>query len=106
MEVLLENLPRTVENAQKMQILAARTRASMPRVIEKCDGSGETVRERAGANGEKTIVICRTAALGSARAAIKSARGAVKRDRDLSESERAEALRALDEALAEIRREL
>ena len=30
----------------------------------------------------------------------------VKRDRDLSESERAEALRALDEALAEIRREL
>ena len=106
MEVLLEDLPRTVENAQKIQIHATRTRASMPRVIEKCDGSGETVRERAGPNGEKTIVICRTAALSSAQAAIKSARGAVKRDRDLSESERAEALRALDEALAEIRRDL
>lgn len=88
---------------KEMRIALAEAEATIPELHFSCDGSDQTVREHLGPDGKKVMTICRTAGLASARGAIAVARRAIARDRNLSESERAEATRALDEALKDLR---
>ena len=62
-----------------------------------CDGSSQARAANGGGMGS-----CISGALASARSAIVQARVSIERDRTLSASERAEALRDLDEAMREL----
>ena len=86
---------------KEMEIVR-RAMADVPEFRFECDGSGEMMRERVGADGKKVMVFCRSAGMASAKMALGEARRAVERDRDLSARERAEVLRSLDEAIEEL----
>ena len=105
MKALREKFAEGGEFEKEMRVAIAQANAEIPEIRFSCDGSGQTIRETTGNDGKKTMVICRTASLGSARTAIASARRAVEAEKGLSKRERAEALRSLDEAMKEIARE-
>lgn len=101
-EEIRRKLAEGGEFERELMLSLAQTRAEMPEFRFECDGSEQVVSERPGADGKPIMVICRTAALASARSAIGTARSAVESDRNLSRRERAEALRSLEEAMREI----
>ena len=77
--------------------------ASSPKVVMGClDGQKDTVATRIDADGRKTTVVCQSNAFSMARNSIMMARSAIARDPSLSDAARAEALRSMDEALAEV----
>lgn len=95
----------------------ARARAALPDIVHSCQpGQTEVVVNGKSEGGREAMFICQSAALDKARAsmlgarsamrgaraAVEGARRAVQADPSLSEPERSEALRALDEALAEL----
>ena len=66
------------------------------------DGQKDTVATRIEADGRKTMVVCQANAFSMARNSIMMARRAIARDPNLSDEARTEALRSMDEALAEV----
>ncbi|MCH2487790.1 MAG: hypothetical protein MK010_08625, partial [Erythrobacter sp.] len=86
--------------------IAARVEATLaaaPRVTLGClDGQRDTVATRVDADGKTTTIVCQANALSMARTSILAARRAIARDRTLSAEAKVEALRSMDEALAEV----
>ena len=79
------------------------TLAAAPRVMFGClDGQHETVATHVDANGKSTTIVCRSNALSMTRTSILAARSAIANDRTLSAEAKAEALRSMDKALAEV----
>ncbi|WP_133365143.1 M56 family metallopeptidase [Qipengyuania sediminis] len=75
-----------------------------PRVTVACrDGQREVSEHTTDADGREHIFVCSALATAEARRAMGLARLAIERTRGLSERERAEAMRALDEAERETR---
>jgi len=105
MDVLRLELRDASRFSEEMKLALEKSRADMPMVVTDCDASVTSIEERLDADGKKVTVFCRSAALDTARSAILAARRIVESDRSLPKRERAEALRALDEALEEVRRD-
>ena len=90
-------------DAEAMRASVEAIMASSPRVVTGClDGQKDTVATRIEADGRKTMVVCQANAFSMARNSIMLARRAIERDPSLPEEARAEALRSMDEALAEV----
>ena len=90
-------------DAEAMRASVEAIMASTPRVVTGClDGQKDTVATRIEADGRKTMVVCQAKAFSMARSSIMMARNAIARDPSLSDEARAEALRSMDEALAEV----
>ena len=90
-------------DAEAMRASVEAIMASSPRVVTGCfDGQKDTVATRIEADGRKTMVVCQANAFSMARNSIMMARRAIARDPSLSDEARTEALRSMDEALAEV----
>ena len=90
-------------DAEAMRASVEAIMASSPRVVTGClDGQKDTVATRIEADGRKTMVVCQANAFSMARNSIMMARRAIARDPSLSDEARAEALRSMDQALAEV----
>ncbi|MCV0381918.1 MAG: M56 family metallopeptidase [Erythrobacter sp.] len=81
---------------------AAHAMAMAPKVVMECKGNDSPVTSRTDADGSTTLFVCETFGRKVSLGAVRSARAAIERDGDLSREERAEALRSLDEAIAEL----
>ena len=75
--------------------------ANAPRVVVECRDKINVITTDTDKQGKTTMFLCEANADRMAVEAMKSARKAIKTDRNLSKEERAEALRALDEAIKE-----
>ncbi len=94
------------ELRREIRLAVSQGRSAAPEVVMTCQqGQTEIIRSGTTGAGREALFVCQAAALETARAALDSARRAIRSDRNLSEVERAEALRSLDEALAEMRAE-
>ncbi|MEZ5682261.1 MAG: M56 family metallopeptidase [Erythrobacter sp.] len=78
---------------------SAEARANAPRVKISCKDKVSIVTSGKDETGRETLFVCEANADRLAVEAMKSARKAIKADRNLSDEERAEALRALDEEI-------
>ena len=91
------------EEAEAIRARVEATVEAAPRVVFGClDGQRDTVATRVDADGKTTTIVCRTNALSMARQSILAARSAIAKDRTLPAEAKAEALRSMDEALAEV----
>lgn len=91
---------------KEMKLAIAEANAQAPEVVVKCrTGQTEVVEEGVSDSGQNQLFVCKANAMKHARKAIASARAAVEGDDSLSASERAEALRSLDEASRSLDRE-
>ena len=82
----------------------AAVRVKAPKVTPRCrSGQREVVETVTARDGQEQIFICSAVAIADARKAMASARAEISRTRELSERDRAEALRSLDEAERRIR---
>ena len=70
--------------------------------LECPEGLREALAKTVDGNGRELTVLCRSNAFSAARSSILQARSAIARDPQLSEKSRTEALRSMDEALAEV----
>ena len=90
-------------DAEAMRASVEAIMASSPRVVTGClDEQKDTVATRIEADGRKTMVVCQANAFSMARNSIMMARRAIARDPSLSDEARSEALRSMDQALAEV----
>lgn len=80
---------------------AAKARDAAPRVVMSCRDKENIVTTETDAKGRTTMFVCEANGDRIALKAMKSARKAIEADRNLSDEERAEALRAIDEEIAE-----
>lgn len=79
--------------------VAAQARAAAPRVSVRCrTGQREVAETQTSEDGRQHIFVCNSLATAEARRALAIARAEISRTRDLSDRERAEALRSIDEA--------
>ncbi|MXO46678.1 hypothetical protein GRI69_00165 [Erythrobacter vulgaris] len=83
---------------------AAHARAMAPQVVVSCKDEYSPVSSRTDADGKTTLFVCETAGDKIALRAIKQARATIASEQSLSAEERAEALRSLDEEVAEMER--
>jgi beta-lactamase regulating signal transducer with metallopeptidase domain len=83
---------------------AAHAHAMAPQVVVSCKDEYSPVSSRTDADGKTTLFVCETAGDKIALRAIKQARATIASEQSLSTEERAEALRALDEEIAEMER--
>ncbi|UVI38720.1 M56 family metallopeptidase [Qipengyuania spongiae] len=81
---------------------AAHAVAMAPKVVMECKGEDSPVTSRTDADGSTTLYVCETFGRKVSLGAVRSARATIERDAALSREERTEALRALDEAIAEL----
>lgn len=82
----------------------ARAAARAPQVTVQCrQGQKEVTETVVGGDGKQRIFVCSSLATAEAKRAIAVARAEIARTRELTESQRAEALRSLDEAERENR---
>ena len=86
------------------QASATHARAMAPQVVVACKDEYSPVTSETDGQGRTTLFVCETAGDKIALRAIKQARAAIASERSLSAEERAEALRSLDEEIAEIER--
>ena len=93
-----------MEAAAEAHAGAALALASAPKVVMRCKDKTNIVATEVDARGRTTMFVCEANADRIALSAMKSARKAIASDRNLSASERAEALRALDQEIADLRR--
>ena len=97
--------------AEAMEAVAeARAEAALaheyaPKVVLRCKDKTNIVATEVDARGRTTMFVCEANANRIALSAVKTARKAVAADRNLSASERAEALRAIDEEISELKRQ-
>ena len=87
------------------QAEGARAHAMAPRVVMKCKDKVNYVSTEVDNNGRTTMFVCEANASKMALSALRTARIAVESERNLSAEERAEALRSIDEEIAELQRE-
>lgn len=78
--------------------------ASAPRVVVKCRDEVNVVSTEVDAKGRTTMFVCEANADKMALKSLKLARKTIAKDRNLSDSERAEALRGIDEEIARLSR--
>lgn len=84
---------------KEMRLAIANAHNSTPRVKVACrTGQREVTESITGKDGREELWVCQAAALAEARAAIAEARAEIAAESQISARERAEALRALDEA--------
>lgn len=76
-----------------------------PKVVLRCKDKTNIVATEVDAKGRTTMFVCEANANRIALSAVKSARKAVAADRNLTASERAEALRAIDEEISDLKRQ-
>lgn len=89
---------------KEMRLAIAEARDAAPRVKVACrTGQREVAESVTGKDGREELWVCQAAALAEARAAIAEARADIAAETDMSARERAEALRALDEAAKGLR---
>jgi bla regulator protein blaR1 len=82
----------------------ARAAARAPQVTVQCrQGQKEVTETVVGRDGKQRIFVCSSLATDEARRALTVARAEIARTRELTESQRAEALRSLDQAERESR---
>ena len=84
--------------------VAARARASAPRVVNQCRGYDAPVTSVTDAQGRTTMYVCEEYGDRIALKALKAARQALALERNLSDRQRAEALRELDAEISELSR--
>ncbi len=78
--------------------------AAAPRVTVTCrQGQRDVAETVTASDGRQTIFVCNSIAMAESRRAIASARAEIARTRELTSSQRAEALRSLDEAERQMR---
>ncbi|MBX7496272.1 M56 family metallopeptidase [Qipengyuania sp. 6B39] len=77
----------------------AEAMAHAPRVVMQCRDKENVVATQVDAKGRTTMFVCEANADRMAMKSLKLARKAIETDRNLSASERAEALRAIDEEI-------
>jgi len=80
---------------------AAEARANAPRVVMKCRDKENIVSSETDSKGRTTMFVCEANGDRIALKALQSARKAIASDRNMSDEERAEALRELDKEIAE-----
>ena len=85
--------------------VARASMAAAPRVIMRCRQGQKQVAETVMENGREHIFVCNSLATREATRAIATARAEINRTRDLSDEQRIEALRSLDEAEREVKAE-
>ena len=78
--------------------------ANAPKVVISCKDEYAPVTSQTDAKGKTTLFVCETAGEKLALRAMRQARAAIAAEKSLSAEERAEALRSLDEEIAEIQR--
>ena len=83
---------------------ATHANAMAPQVVVACKDEYSLVTSETDGQGRTTLFVCETAGDKIALRAIKQARASIASERSLSAEERAEALRSLDEEIAEIER--
>ena len=84
---------------KETRLAISRATADLRRLRVDCDGSGRTVSEWVGSDGDAASVLCGSRGLAGAKSAIAQARRMIQRDRALSERERDTALRSLEKAM-------
>ena len=84
--------------------VAARARASAPRVVKQCRGYDAPVTSVTDAQGRTTMYVCEEYGDRIALKALKAARQALALERNLSDRQRAEALRELDAEISGLSR--
>ena len=84
--------------------VAARARASAPRVVKQCRGYDAPVTSVTDAQGRTTMYVCEEYGDRIALKALKAARQALAIERNLSDRQRAEALRELDAEISGLSR--
>ncbi len=77
--------------------------ASAPRVVMKCKDKTNYIRTEQDAHGRMTMFVCEANAEKLALNALRSARTAIGSERNLTGSQRAEALRSIDEEIASLK---
>ena len=82
----------------------ARAAARAPQVVMECRGEDSPVTTQVDADGQTTMFVCESFGDKIALKAMKSARYAIQIDRHLSDRDRAEALRELDEEISSLSR--
>ena len=82
----------------------ARAAARAPQVVMECRGEDSPVTTQVDADGQTTMFVCESFGDKIALKAMKSARYAIQIDRNLSDRDRAEALRELDEEISSLSR--
>ena len=82
----------------------ARAAARAPQVVMECRGEDGPVTTQVDADGQTTMFVCESFGDKIALKAMKSARYAIQIDRNLSDRDRAEALRELDEEISSLSR--
>lgn len=83
---------------------ATHASAMAPQVVVACKDEYSPVTSETDGQGRTTLFVCETAGDKIALRAIKQARARIASERSLSAEERAEALRSLDEEIAEMER--
>ncbi len=83
---------------------AAHARAMAPKVVVSCKEEYSPVSSQTDADGKTTLFVCESAGEKIALRAMKQARATIANERSLSAEERAEALRSLDEEIADLER--
>ena len=94
LEVELDGIGEEVEREVRLAL------ASAPRVIPGCRGEGIVHESNEG--GREVIRICTRRIQAQARAGLREARAALAQDTTIPPEARAEALRSIDEAMAEM----
>ena len=88
---------------REMRLALAHAQSEKPSIVVECqEGQTEPAASQRSADGSHTIFLCKSAIAQTARTAVAGARQAISRDRNLSIEEKAEALRSIDEALADL----
>lgn len=83
---------------------SAHARAMAPRVVVSCKDEYSPVTSETDASGKTTLFVCETAGDKIAMRALAQARASVASESALSAEERTEALRSIDEEIAELQR--
>ncbi len=83
---------------------AAEASANAPRVVMKCTGSEELITTEEDADGGTTMFVCEANADKLALGALRTARSAIAIERNLTDEQRAEALREIDREIAELQK--
>ena len=84
---------------------AAAAGAKAPKVVMKCKDKENVVTTEEGADGKVTMFVCEANADKLAMKALRTARASIASERNLTDEQRAEALRSIDEEIARIESE-
>ncbi|MEO1968090.1 MAG: M56 family metallopeptidase [Sphingomonadaceae bacterium] len=97
---MAENGEMQKQVQKEIRIAFAKSKDAAPDVRIECrSGQTEVTDIETTSDGRTRMFVCQTAALAKAHDAMIAAKAEIKRDKSMSDSERAEALRSIDEAM-------